>query len=85
MHSKTRILSTVSLYHALNDGSVAIIPILFPIFKTNFNLNYTQIGIITSIGLLISIIAQLLIGRTSDGKNFRTSFIDTPRHHYKNV
>lgn len=72
MLSKNRILSTVSFYHAINDGSVAIISILFPIFKSNFNLNYTQIGIITSTGLSISIIAQLLIGRVSDGKNFRT-------------
>ncbi len=72
MLSKNRILSTVSLYHALNDGSVSIISILFPIFKSNFDLNYTEIGIITATGLLISIIAQLLIGRASDGKNFRT-------------
>lgn len=72
MHSKSKILSTVSLYHAINDGSVAIIPILFPIFKSSFDLNYTQIGIITSTSLFITIIAQLMIGRISDGKNFRT-------------
>lgn len=72
MEEKIKILSTVSLYHALNDGSVAIIPILFPIFKTIFNLSYTQIGIITGGGLLINIIAQLMIGRISDGKNSRT-------------
>lgn len=72
MEEKIKILSTVSLYHALNDGSVAIIPILFPIFKTIFNLSYTQIGIITGGSLLIHIIAQLMIGRISDGKNSRT-------------
>lgn len=72
MNEKIRILSTVSSYHALNDGSVAIIAILFPIFKTIFNLSYTQIGIITGGGLLINIIAQLIIGRISDGKNSRT-------------
>ena len=72
MNEKTRILSTVSMYHALNDGTVAVIPILFPIFKTIFNLSYTEIGIITGGGLLLSIIAQLMIGRISDGKNSQT-------------
>ena len=72
MNEKNRILSTVGLYHALNDGTVAAIPILFPIFKLIFNLSYTQIGIITGGSLIIHIISQLLIGRYSDGKNSRT-------------
>jgi FSR family fosmidomycin resistance protein-like MFS transporter len=72
MNEKNKILSTVSLYHALNDGTVAAIPILFPIFKSIFNLSYTEIGIITGGGLLLSIIAQLMIGRISDGKNSQT-------------
>lgn len=72
MSEKIRILSTVSQYHALNDGTVAAIPILFPIFKEIFNLSYTEIGIITGGGLLLSIIVQLMIGRISDGKNSQT-------------
>ena len=72
MKEKNKILSTVSIYHALNDGTVAVIPILFPIFKAIFNLSYTEIGIITGGGLLLSIIAQLMIGRISDGKNSQT-------------
>jgi FSR family fosmidomycin resistance protein-like MFS transporter len=72
MNEKNKILSTVSIYHALNDGTVAAIPILFPIFKAIFNLSYTEIGIITGGGLLLSIIAQLMIGRISDGKNSQT-------------
>jgi FSR family fosmidomycin resistance protein-like MFS transporter len=72
MIDKYRILSIVSIYHALNDGAVSVIPILFPIFKDIYNLNYTQIGTITSISLLVHLIAQLQIGRTADGKNFRT-------------
>ena len=72
MEEKTRILSTVSIYHALNDGTVALIPLLFTIFKEIFNLSYTQIGVIAGGSLLIHIIAQLMIGRASDGKNSRT-------------
>jgi len=72
MNEKHRILSTVSIYHALNDGAVAAIPILFPIYKIIFDLSYTEIGIITGSALLINIIFQLMLGRISDGKNSRT-------------
>ena len=72
MKEKNRILSTVCIYHALNDGSVVAIPILFPVLKSLFSLNYTQIGIITGGGLILTLIAQLLIGRIADGKNFAT-------------
>ena len=69
MKQQERILSTVSLIHAINDGSVAVISILFPIFKQLFNLSYTQVGVITGGGLFITLIAQLLLGRIADGKN----------------
>jgi len=72
MDDKKKILSAVALSHAFNDASVVIIPILFPIFKNLFNLSYTEVGIITGGGLLITLIAQLLIGRASDKKNRRT-------------
>lgn len=69
MQYQGRILSTVSLIHAINDGSVAVISILFPIFKELFDLSYTQVGIITGGGLFITLVAQLLLGRLADGKN----------------
>jgi len=71
MKDKYSILTTVSIYHALNDGAISVVPLLFPIFKDIYNLNYTQIGLMTSISLFIHLIAQLYIGRISDGKNFR--------------
>jgi len=71
MDEKNRILSTVSLYHAVDDGTISVIPLLLPVFKILFNLNYTQVGILTGGGLLITLIVQLYIGRISDGKNFR--------------
>ena len=55
MKQQNRILSTVSLIHAINDGSVAVISILFPIFKELFDLSYTQVGIITGGGLFITL------------------------------
>jgi len=72
MDDKKRILSAVALSHAFNDASVVIIPLLFPVFRKLFNLSYTEVGIITGGGLLITLIAQLIIGRLSDKKNRRT-------------
>ena len=72
MNDKHKILSTVSIFHAFNDGAVSIIPLLFPIFKTLFNLSYTQIGLITGIGLAVTLISQVLIGRISDRNNSKT-------------
>jgi len=71
MKDKYSILTTVSMYHALNDGAISVVPLIFLIFKEIYNLNYTQIGLITSTSLFIHLIAQLYIGRISDGKNFR--------------
>ena len=75
MDDKKKILSAVALSHAFNDGSVVIIPLLFPVFKNLFNLTYTEVGIITGGGLLITLITELLIGRISDRRNRRTFLI----------
>jgi FSR family fosmidomycin resistance protein-like MFS transporter len=69
MKDKLKILSTVSIYHAFNDGTVVVIPLLFPVLKELFNLSYTQVGLITSGGFLITLITQIIIGRISDRKN----------------
>jgi len=71
MNDKNRVLLTVGIYHGFNDGSVVIIPILFPVFRILFDLSYTQIGIITGGGLLITLITQIFIGYASDKKNRR--------------
>jgi len=72
MQDKNKILLTVGMYHAFNDGAVSVVPLLFPIFKEMFDLSYTQVGVITGGGLLITLLAQIVIGRISDKKNFRT-------------
>jgi MFS transporter, FSR family, fosmidomycin resistance protein len=69
MRQQGRILATVSLIHAVNDASTAVVSILFPIFKVLFDLSYTQVGIITGGGLLITLVGQLVLGRFADGKN----------------
>ncbi len=71
MEDKNKILLTVGIYHAFNDGGVVIISILLPVFKEMFNLSYTDIGIITGGGLLIAFITQFIIGFSSDKRNRR--------------
>lgn len=72
MDEKIKVLSTTSVYHAFNDSSLSVYLIMFPIFKSVFDLSYTQVGLITGGGLLVSLIVQLVIGRIADGKNFLT-------------
>jgi FSR family fosmidomycin resistance protein-like MFS transporter len=45
---------------------------MIPIFKTLFTLSYTQVGLITGVGLFVSLVVQLVVGRIADGKNFLT-------------
>lgn len=71
MSQQAKILSAVSLIHAINDASIAVVSILFPIFKGLFALNYTQVGIITGGGLFLTLVAQLLLGKLADGKNVK--------------
>ena len=75
MNDKHKIISTVSLFHAFNDGSLAVIPLLFPIFRVLFDLSYTQIGLITGGGLAITLLTEISVGRAFDNKNSRTLLI----------
>jgi len=67
-----RVLTAVSLYHAANDGALTIVPILLPLLRDLFSLSYTQIGIITSAGLFMTLVGQLILGHLADGRNTRT-------------
>lgn len=51
------ILFTISFTHLLNDMIQAVLPSVYPLIKTNFNLTFSQIGIIT---LTVQITASLL-------------------------
>jgi FSR family fosmidomycin resistance protein-like MFS transporter len=69
MKEPGRILWTVGIIHAINDGSIAAVSVLFPVFRELFHLSYTEVGIITGGGLLLTLIGQLVFGRIADGKN----------------
>lgn len=60
------ILFSIAFAHLLNDLIQAIIPASYPILKENFNLSFTQIGLITFAYQMAASILQPLIGFYTD-------------------
>lgn len=62
------ILFAISFTHLLNDVTQSTIPSLYPIIKTDFQLSFTQIGIITLVFQLTASLLQPFIGSYTDKK-----------------
>jgi FSR family fosmidomycin resistance protein-like MFS transporter len=62
------ILLSISFSHLLNDTIQSIIPSIYPVVKNSFNLNFSQIGIITLVFQLTASLFQPLIGLYTDRK-----------------
>ncbi|HLT85972.1 MAG TPA: MFS transporter [Sphingobacterium sp.] len=62
------ILFAISFGHFINDLLQAVIPSIYPMLKENFNLNFTQIGLITLAFQLSASILQPFVGRYTDKK-----------------
>ncbi|WP_333876627.1 MFS transporter, partial [Flavobacterium sp.] len=60
------ILFSISFAHLLNDLIQAIIPSVYPILKQNYNLSFSQIGIITFAFQLTASIFQPFVGYYTD-------------------
>jgi len=60
------ILVTLSLCHFLNDLLQTLLPAIYPMLKTGFNLNYTQIGLITLTTSATSSVLQPVVGYYTD-------------------
>ena len=74
---KKRILLSASLFHPLTDAATVITPMVFPILLAQGFLiaNYAQIGILSNLGLLTSLLVQFLVVRISFRKEYRTLMI----------
>lgn len=55
--------------HAVNDGSVYLLSSLFPIVLALFQLSVFQIGLLVSLGYLVSVICQPIVGHYSEGRD----------------
>lgn len=60
------VLVALSLSHMLNDTIQALIPAMYPVFKDNYQLTFTEIGLITLTFQLSSSLLQPLVGLYTD-------------------
>jgi FSR family fosmidomycin resistance protein-like MFS transporter len=60
---KKRILFSASLFHAFNDASTVIVPMIFPLlYSQQFIIKkYSHIGIVSNLGLLTTFLCQIVI------------------------
>lgn len=63
------ILFIISFSHLINDLLQAVIPSIYPLIKENFNLSFSQIGIITFTYQIIASILQPFVGMYTDKKS----------------
>jgi FSR family fosmidomycin resistance protein-like MFS transporter len=62
------ILAAISFSHLLNDLIQSLIPALYPVLKTTFNLDFAQIGLITLTFQLTASLLQPVVGLYTDRK-----------------
>ena len=60
------VLFAISFCHLLNDMIQAMLPAIYPLLKTNFSLNFGQIGIIALVYQLTASLLQPWIGFYTD-------------------
>ncbi|MBV8866716.1 MAG: MFS transporter [Acidobacteriaceae bacterium] len=60
------ILAAISFCHLLNDMIQSLIPAIYPILKSSFHLNFTQIGLITLTYNLTASLLQPFVGMYTD-------------------
>ncbi|MFV8343311.1 MFS transporter [Flavobacterium sp. XS2P39] len=60
------VLFSIAFAHLLNDLMQSVIPSTYPILKENFNLSFTQIGLITFVFQLTASILQPFVGFYTD-------------------
>jgi MFS family permease len=60
---KNRILLSAGLFHSINDAATVTIPMIFPLLYSEQILikNYSHIGILSNLGLLMTFFFQLLV------------------------
>ena len=62
------ILGAISLCHGLNDLLQSVLPAVYPILKSAYNLNFGQIGLITFVNTVTASLLQPLVGLLTDAR-----------------
>jgi len=70
---KNRILLSASLFHALTDATTTVVPMAFPLLYAGGGLlrSYTQIGLLSYLGLLSTLLIQFLVVKVSFHVEYR--------------
>jgi MFS transporter, FSR family, fosmidomycin resistance protein len=63
-----RVLAAASCGHLLNDTMQSLLPSIYPILKSSFHLNFSQIGLLTLTFQMTASILQPFIGHYTDRK-----------------
>ncbi len=61
-----RILAAASFCHFLNDMMQSLLPAIYPLLKTTYNLNFGQIGLVTFAYQIAASMLQPIVGRITD-------------------
>ncbi|MGC8696871.1 MAG: MFS transporter, partial [Halothiobacillus sp.] len=70
-----RVLGAISVSHFLNDMMQSLMISIYPLFKSNFDLSFAQIGLITLCFQLTAAILQPLIGQAIDRRPMPYSLV----------
>jgi FSR family fosmidomycin resistance protein-like MFS transporter len=63
-----KVLVAISICHLLNDMMSSLLPAIYPLLKTSFNLNFAQVGLITLTYQTTASLLQPMIGFYTDKK-----------------
>jgi len=71
---KNRILLSGSLFHALNDATTVVVPMVFPLLygRSPLLTSYSQIGLLSNLGLLTTLVVQFLVVKLSFHVEYKT-------------
>ncbi|MBM3285235.1 MAG: hypothetical protein FJY81_05125, partial [Candidatus Aminicenantes bacterium] len=74
MSRERRILISASLFHALNDSAIVVVPMIFPLlYSQPFIIrNYAQIGVLSNLGLLTTFLFQILAVQASKKLDYKS-------------
>src|SRR2546428_1417719 len=64
-----RILLANSVYHLTNDAAVTVMAGQITVLKTHFSIGYFDVGLLTGIALLVTVLAQVVFGHMADRRD----------------
>ena len=71
---KNRILASASVFHALTDATTVVVPMVFPLLygRSPLITSYSQIGLLSNLGLLTTLLVQFLVVKLSYHTEYKT-------------